>query len=114
MKRLFLLVFGLFIIHAVWSQARIRTQLNGKVTDSKTGLPLAGASIVLSNSRIGTTTDSSGNYLLNNLPPGHTIIEVSFTGYKSIVDHIDVTLGNNAKDFPLVTSIVENEAVTIT
>src|SRR5687767_6383865 len=109
MKKLFLLALGLFILHAAWSQARIRTQLSGKVTDTETGLPLAGASIILSDSRIGTTTDTSGNYLLNNLPAGHTIIEVSYTGYKSIVDHIDVISGNNTRDFSLVTSVVENE-----
>ena len=114
MKKLFLLAIGLFILHPSWSQARIRTQLSGKITDTQSGLPLAGASIILSNSRIGTTTDSSGNYLLKNLPAGHTIIEVSYTGYKSIVDHIDIISGNNTKDFSLVTSIVENEAVTIT
>src|SRR5687768_16450145 len=114
MKKLFLLTFGLFILHAAWSQAKIRTQLSGKVTDTQSGLPLAGASIILSDSRIGTTTDSSGNYLLRNLPSGHTIIEVSYTGYKSIVDHIDVIPGNNTKDFSLISSIIENEAVTIT
>jgi iron complex outermembrane receptor protein len=114
MKRFFLFIIGLFILHTGWSQAKIRTQLSGKVTDTQTGLPLAGASIILSNSGMGTTADSSGNYLLKNLPLGHTIIEVSYTGYKSIVDHIDVIPGNNAKDFSLLSSIVENEAVTIT
>lgn len=114
MKKLFLFVLGLFILQAAWSQARIRTQLSGKVMDSETGLPLAGASIILSNSRMGTISDSTGVYLLNNLPSGHTIIEVSYTGYKSIVDHIDVNSGSNTKDFSLVSSVVENEAVTIT
>lgn len=114
MKKLFLFVLGLFILHAAWSQARIRTQLMGKVIDTETGLPLAGASIILSDSRMGTTSDSAGIYLLNNLPPGHTIIEVSYTGYKSIVDHIDIIPGINTKDFSLISSIIENEAVTIT
>src|SRR5689334_1752433 len=114
MKKTFLFIISVLLLHSSWSQGRIRSQLSGKVTDAKTDLPLSGASIILSESKIGTTTDTSGNYSLQNLPLGHTIIEISYTGYRSIVDHFDVVAGNNKKDFLLTSSIVENEAVTVT
>jgi iron complex outermembrane receptor protein len=114
MKRLVCLI-GFFIC-AFFSlaQQKNRTQLSGKVIDAKTGLALSRASIVLTESKVGTFTDSSGNYTLVNVPFGHTLIEVSYAGYKSVVEHLDVKAGANIKIFALTPSIVENEAVTIT
>jgi len=90
-----------------------RTQLSGTVTDSKTGEPVAGASIILSDSRTGTTTDSLGRYVFNNIPPGHTLVEISHLGYKTLVEHIDI-LSDEVKNFQLEPSLLKNEGVTIT
>ncbi|MFL5742076.1 MAG: TonB-dependent receptor [Flavisolibacter sp.] len=115
MKKIFFFLFFVFTSVALFSQQpRQRSQLTGKVSDSKTSQPLAGASIVLSDSKIGTTTDSAGNYVLNNVPTGHTIIEISYEGYRTIVDHVDIASGMNSKNFLLSASVIENEAVTIT
>jgi iron complex outermembrane recepter protein len=112
MKKLLLFCISIFLTTAVFCQSK--TQLSGKITDAKTGEPLLGASVILAESKVGTTTDSSGNYLLKNIPLGHTLIEVSFSGYRSIVDHLDINAGGNSKDFALTASFVENEVVTIT
>jgi iron complex outermembrane receptor protein len=114
MKKLVCFGFCLFIVSIVFAQQKNRTQLLGKITDSKTGLPLANASVILAESGVGTATDSNGNYILRNVPIGHTLIEVSFAGYKSAVEHVDVKSGINTRSFSLAPSIVENEAVTIT
>ena len=113
MKKLFLFVCTLFWLLPAWSQPKVRTQLTGKVTDAKTGEPLAGASVILSDSRIGTVTDSAGSYTLTNIPTGHTVIEVSYQGYKSLVEHLDLT-ANGQQNFALASSFVENEGVTVT
>jgi iron complex outermembrane receptor protein len=114
MKKLFFLSISVFCIFVSSAQPRNRSQLSGKVTDAKTGQPLPGASVVLADSKMGTTADSSGNYILNNVPQGHTIMEISYEGYRTIVDHIDLTTGANTKNFTLNASVIENEAVTIT
>jgi iron complex outermembrane receptor protein len=114
MKREVCLISFLICAFFSFAQQKNRTQLSGKVTDAKTGAPLSNASIVLAESRVGAMTDSSGNYVLKNVPFGHTLIEVSYAGYKSLVEHVDVKPGDNTKDFKLTSSIVENEAVTIT
>src|SRR5690348_15421655 len=114
MKKIFSLGFCLFIVCISLAQQKNRTQLSGIVTDAKTNEPLPGASIVLSESKVGTTTDSTGHYTLRNVPFGHTLIEVSYAGYRSAVEHVDVKSGENTKNFTLTTSVVENEAVTIT
>src|SRR6266498_4300358 len=114
MKKIFSIGICLFIISITSAQQKSRTQLSGKVTDAKTGAPLTGAYIILAESKVGTTTDSTGNYTLTNIPFGHTLIEVSYSGYRSIVEHLDVKSGTNTRDFLLTSSIIENEAVTIT
>jgi iron complex outermembrane recepter protein len=113
MKKIFLVCTLLLALFAN-AQKTNRTQLTGRITDSKDGLPLPGASIVLAQSKMGTTTDSNGVYSLNNVPLGHTLLEISYQGYRSIVQHVDISEGVNTKDFALVSAIVENEAVTIT
>jgi TonB dependent receptor/CarboxypepD_reg-like domain/TonB-dependent Receptor Plug Domain len=56
--------------------------LEGKVTDSKTGEPIVGASISLDFKKSGIITDSTGYYHLY-LPVGEYIIKVGHVGYKS-------------------------------
>ncbi|MBO9682461.1 MAG: TonB-dependent receptor, partial [Flavisolibacter sp.] len=114
MKKVFSFGFGLLVVCISFAQQKNRTQLSGKVIDVKTGAPLPGASVILAESKIGTSADSSGNYILMNVPFGHTLIEVSYAGYKSLVEHVDVQSGVNTKNFALTPSIIENEAVTVT
>jgi iron complex outermembrane recepter protein len=114
MKPIISLGVSLLIVCTAFSQQKDRTQLSGRVTDNKTGAPLPSASVILSESKVGTSTDSLGNYSLKNVPFGHTLIEISSEGYKSLVDHIDIRPGSNTRNFTLTSSVVENEAVTIT
>lgn len=95
------------------AQNKIRTQLTGKITDAKTGEPLAGASVSLEDSKLGTTSNAQGLYSINNLPPGHTIVEVSYAGYETVVNHIDITVQNEL-NVQLRPSIREYEGVTVT
>src|SRR5688572_29983948 len=113
MKNIFILFIFLFVSFYSWSQQKVSTQLSGRVTDIKTNEPLKGASIYLSDSRTGTVTDSNGNYVLKNLPVGHSIIEISHAGYKTIVEHLDISV-NDVHNFSLLPSILENEGVTVT
>ncbi len=87
--------------------------LTGKVTDAKTGEALSGASVYFPDLRMGGTTNSEGNYKIQNIPAGRYLLEISFLGYASIVETIDLN-GNTQKDFTLSHSYVENETVTVT
>ncbi len=90
-----------------------KANLSGKITDVTTGLPLAGASVILVDAKFGTSTDSEGRYSFKNVPEGHLLLEISFTGYRSVIEHVDVA-GTVEKDFALKSSVVENEAITVT
>ena len=112
--RLFGFVFFIFILSlSANSQVKENINLYGTVTDASSGQPLAGASISITDARMGGIADSSGNYFFRNIPSGHHLIEISHTGYTTVVDHIDAvtTLQKNIK---LVRSVVENQGVTVT
>lgn len=113
MKKTIFFSFCILLSVYTWSQAKTRTQLSGTIADARTGLPLPGASIFLSDSRTGTYADSAGRFVLKNIPVGHTIIEVSFYGYKTIVEHLDIGT-NDEHNFLLYPSMLENEGITVT
>jgi len=113
MKKLAALALVSAICQIGFSQNRVRTQLSGKITDAKTGEALAGASVQLIDSKLGVVTNNQGVYRFNNAPVGHTIMEISYQGYETIVDHIDVK-GASQKDFPMIRSVREYEGVTVT
>ncbi len=60
--------------------------LTGVVTDATTGLPIAGATVAVTDSSnvVHTvTTDATGHYGVTNLPTGPTTVTASKTGYTS-------------------------------
>ncbi|RYZ27041.1 MAG: TonB-dependent receptor, partial [Sphingobacteriales bacterium] len=83
------------------------------MTDTTTGMPIPGVSVILSDQRTGTVTDSLGHYRFRNITAGHHIIEISHLGYKTLVEHIDIT-ANEVHHFSLEPSFLKNEGVTIT
>jgi iron complex outermembrane receptor protein len=85
----------------------------GRVTESVSGMPLAGANIYFADARIGTTTDKDGRYIIRNIALGHHLLEVSHIGYNTIVEHIDLAR-ETEKDFVLSPAVVENLGVTVT
>jgi phosphatidylinositol-3-phosphatase len=65
--------------------------ISGHVTNSSTGAALAGAT--LSYSGGSTTTDSSGNYTLSNVPAGSVSITASLTGFAAQTSSVTVSSG---------------------
>lgn len=87
--------------------------LSGKVTDAKTGKPLVGAVIYLHEAKTGTLTASDGSYRTPSVPDGKYLVEVSFIGYTSLLEVVDIS-GNPTRNFALKITYIENEAVTVT
>jgi iron complex outermembrane receptor protein len=120
-KKLIILFAYLFTFSNLFAQTEIssnvfvqmRITLQGKITDAKTGEPLSGASIYFVDDKIGTTADINGKYIFRNIPPGHHVIEVSYTGYGTLTEHLEIST-DTEKDFALTTVIIENEGVTVT
>lgn len=91
----------------------IKVTLSGKITDAVTGEPLPGASVYIADNKTGTYAGADGRYSITNIPAGHHVIEVSHTGYNTLVEHIEMS-SSLEKDFTLSPVIMENQGVIIT
>ena len=63
-----------------------RVTLSGKITDAKSGEPLAGASIHFSDLKTGSISNAQGLYQIQNISAGKYLVEVTFVGFASIVE----------------------------
>lgn len=57
-------------------------EITGRVIGAKDQLPLAGASIYLSNTTIGTLSSDTGTFRLRAVPPGKYDLVISYLGYR--------------------------------
>jgi len=76
-------------------------QITGKVTDEK-GNPVAGVTVIVKGTTLGTLTDGSGKYIINNAPNGSTLV-FSFIGM--------VTQEIPAQDRALIDVVLKEAAV---
>lgn len=93
--------------------SRVKVKLYGTVSDARTGEPLPGASVYFADEKIGTVADRNGHYSIMNIPDGHHVIEISHSGYGTIVEHIEL-LTDTERNFGLLPVITENQAVIVT
>jgi iron complex outermembrane receptor protein len=108
--------FFLFLILStliISAQSKPGINFSGKIIDGITGEPLPGASLYFTDARLGTITNDNGYFVLKNVPPGHHLIEISHTGFNTIVTHIDLS-ADTAKNFSLTPAVIENQGVTVT
>jgi iron complex outermembrane receptor protein len=87
--------------------------LTGKIIDQKTGNPLVGASIFFHESKTGTISDSIGLFVSQGIPAGKYLVEISFQGFATIIENIDIK-GKVEKNFSMTETVLEHEEVTVT
>jgi iron complex outermembrane receptor protein len=90
-----------------------RSYFTGKITDQKKGNPLSGASIYFHESKTGTISDTNGIFIGQNLPAGKYLVEISFQGFATIIENIEIN-GRTEKNFSMTETVVEHEEVTVT
>ncbi|MEL6916199.1 MAG: TonB-dependent receptor [Bacteroidota bacterium] len=65
----------------------------GTVTDTQ-GIPLVAANVRLANTTVGTATDVSGNYVLNDVPSGTSTLLVTLLGFSRFETKVTVEEGS--------------------
>ncbi len=95
------------------SQTLINFSLSGKITDAKTGEILPGASIFIYDLKKGTASKNDGTYILNDIPAGKYLVEVTYIGFAAVAQTIDIRQ-NIDVNFKLEQTAVEQEAVIVT
>lgn len=79
-------------LFAIFSHAQTKT-VTGKVTDSKDGSPLSGASVVAKGTSTGTQTGADGSYKLT-VPSSTKTLVISFAGFGNV--EVNVSASNTA------------------
>ncbi|HEX2393958.1 MAG TPA: carboxypeptidase-like regulatory domain-containing protein, partial [Bacteroidales bacterium] len=87
--------------------------LTGKITDKNTGDPLPGVNIYLPDLKKGTISDTTGSYIIRNLPPTKVFIQVSYLSYQTQFATIDLSVTSTA-NFELEYTATEINNVVIT
>ena len=75
--------------HAQAAPAAASSSLRGRVSDARTGRPLAGATISVGDRRV--RSDDAGAYALSGLRPGAVAVQLRALGYRA--ERRDVTIG---------------------
>ena len=93
MKRIFsALVAALCVVLSAGAQ-HTDAHIHGHVIDSNTGEHLPYMVVVIKGTTIGVTTESTGHYMIRNVPEGTFTIEVSAVGYKTRSHEITIRRG---------------------
>ncbi len=77
----------LWIFITIPARAQPGGNLQGRVLD-EAGIPMVGANVYLPQLERGTVSDTNGGFLLEGLPPGTYILQVSFMGHETHVQRI--------------------------
>ncbi|MGH7454249.1 MAG: TonB-dependent receptor, partial [bacterium] len=91
-------------------------KIAGKVTDKKTGEPLPGVNITVTDTRLGAVTDLEGNFIILQVPPGIYSIRASLIGYQELVfEKVRVSVDLTTRfDFQLGEIVLElGQTVTV-
>jgi len=115
MKRAF--IFFVLILGFYESYTQQTQNIRGVVVDDATGMPLPGASVMIMDTDpvIGTTTDNSGEFKLENLKLGRYSIKVSYIGYQNrILSNLELFAGKElVLKVALIEKVIRMDVVTI-
>ncbi len=107
----YLYIYALFILLPCFAIAQ--NSLNGTVFDKDTKETLPGVAIYIPDLKVGTVTDSAGNFSFTKIPAGKFLIEIKSIGYTSQVLTVNTT-GNKALQIYLSQSAGELQEVVVT
>jgi iron complex outermembrane recepter protein len=94
--------------------AQERGSLTGKVTESGSGSPVAGATIQVVGTTVGAIARADGSYRIS-LPPGRYEVRARLLGYEAVRDTVRIASGANVtKDFALTRAVNNLEQVVVT
>lgn len=113
-NRLFILCTLLGLSVSVFAQST--GTITGTVTDTKTGEPLIGATVILEGTNLGAATDPEGRYTIDNIPTKSYNVKASYIGFISQTKFNVVVRseGNIDLNFELQEQVSELDEINIT
>ena len=118
MKKFNFIIYALVVIITLNAQSdRVSGKIRGRVVDSTSKNPLAGANVLVLpvGSGRGTMTNENGEFVLPNLMTGRYNVKVSYMGYASTtIQDIDVSPGGTTEIlFSLTIEAIEGQEVNV-
>ena len=118
MKKFNFIMYALVVITTLNAQSdRVSGKIRGRVVDSASKNPLAGANVLVLpvGSGRGTMTNEDGEFVLPNLMTGRYNVKVSYMGYASTtIQDIDVSPGGTTEIlFSLTIAAIEGQEVNV-
>lgn len=89
-----------------------QNSLSGTVSD-QSGQPIVGANIFFPELKTGTATDTNGHYEMAHLPAKRMLVQVSYVGYKTLIQDIDIS-GAVTMNFAMEEAHLETKEVVVT
>ncbi len=118
MKRL---ILGCFIVMNLYSSLVIvgqevtRVKISGRVIDASTKTPLHFANVFLSNTTLGAATDTTGQFVIHNVPLGTYDLVVTMIGYDNQVRKISAShLEDAGLEFNMKPAVIKGEKLEVT
>ena len=87
--------------------------LSGRITEKGKGNALPGATVYISDLKLGVVADSNGYYLFKGIPAGSYLVEAHSIGFKTTTKTVTVN-GNTIVNFELADEFVEESPVVVT
>jgi carboxypeptidase-like protein/TonB-dependent receptor-like protein len=106
-------LFSIICINVVYSQNT--GDIKGFVVDEFSQQPLIGANIEIINTQLGATTNSEGEFIINNIADGVYNLKFSYIGYlpKFVSDIVVKSSRPAILEIKLKESAIETEAITV-
>ena len=92
MLKKLLTIFGLVLLSSQVAYAQSGT-LRGQVTDAETGETIPSANLYITELSRGAATDIDGYYEISNIPAGTYNLRVSFVGYQTMNQQVNILAG---------------------
>ncbi len=78
-------------------QKILLNSLSGHVKNAETGQPVWGANVFLSNTTIGTVTDPTGDFRIENIPPGMYNLVIQHVGFGLKIQSVEPEAGSDIR-----------------
>jgi len=88
--------------------------ITGTVTDSQTGEVLPGTNVFIPEANRGASTDADGEFTISNVPAGTYELRVTFIGYTTYTQEIEVGSGELQLDIQLQPGNIGLEELVVT
>lgn len=100
-----------FLLAAAGLNAQVK--VSGVIRDAETSETLAGATVMIENTQMGTHSDAKGYYEISNVKRGTAIIKVSYVGYETKFKSVTLN-GDSRFNIDLYRTEIETEQVVVT